>query len=68
MLSGAPGPHRDIVLLNAAAALVVVGHAADLAEGLHRAAESVDSGVAATALNRLVSLSQAEAAKVPPPH
>jgi anthranilate phosphoribosyltransferase len=66
VLAGTPGPHRDIVLLNAAAALVVVGQVADLAEGLRRAAESVDSGAAATALNHLVSLSQSEAAKVPP--
>ncbi len=66
VLAGAPGPHRDIVLLNAAAALVVVGRAADLAEGLDRAAESVDGGAAATALNLLVSLSQSEAAMVAP--
>ncbi len=55
VLAGAPGPHRDIVLLNAAAALVIAGHAGDLAEGLQQAAESVDRGAAATALQRLVS-------------
>ena len=63
VLSGAHGAHRDIVLLNAAAALVVVGDVPDLAEGLQRAAESVDSGAAAGCLEGLVHLSQAEAGK-----
>jgi anthranilate phosphoribosyltransferase len=67
VLSGVRGPHRDIVLLNAAAALVVVGQAADLVEGMHRAAESLDSGAAAATLDRLVTLSQSEAAKASPP-
>ncbi len=40
------GPRRDVVLLNAAAALVAGGLAADLQEGLARAAESIDSGAA----------------------
>ena len=44
VLSGAPGPHRDIVLLNAAAALVVVGQATDLAQGMHPSPASLDSG------------------------
>jgi anthranilate phosphoribosyltransferase len=67
VLSGARGPHRDIVLLNAAAALVVVGQAADLTGGMHQAAESLDSGAAAATLHRLVSVSQSEAAKASPP-
>jgi anthranilate phosphoribosyltransferase len=62
VLSGESGPHRDIVLLNAAAALVIVGDAADLREGLSQAAGSVDSGRARVCLERLVSLSQSEAA------
>ena len=42
VLAGEPGPHRDIVVLNAAAALVVADRAADLAEGLALAVESID--------------------------
>ncbi len=61
VLSGEAGPHRDIVLLNAAAALVVVGQAADLEDGIHQAAGSLDSGAAADSLDRLVSLSRSEA-------
>jgi anthranilate phosphoribosyltransferase len=61
VLAGVPGAHRDIALLNAAAALVVAGEAADLDEGMSRAAESVDSGAAAACLGRLVSLSRSEA-------
>jgi anthranilate phosphoribosyltransferase len=67
VLSGAHGAHRDIVLLNAAAALVVVGDAADLEEGMTRAGESIDSGAAAGCLARLVSLSRSEAGKGSPP-
>ena len=63
VLSGERGAHRDIVLLNAAAALVVVGHATDLEDGMHRAAVSVDSGAAARSLDRLVSLSRSEAVR-----
>ncbi|MGH9106001.1 MAG: anthranilate phosphoribosyltransferase [Acidimicrobiales bacterium] len=62
VLSGQRGPHRDISLLNAAAALVLVGQAPDLDEGLVQAAESVDSGRARSCLGRLVSLSRSEAA------
>ncbi len=60
VLAGEPGPHRDIVLLNAAAALVVVGQAADLEDGMNQAALSIDSGAAAGSLERLVSLSRLE--------
>ena len=44
VLAGEPGPPRDIVLLNAAAALWVAGVASDVGEGLERAAEAIDSG------------------------
>src|SRR5919204_1909826 len=57
VLEGAPGPERDVVLLNAAAALEVAGRAADLAEGVALAAASVDSGSAARALERWVAVS-----------
>ncbi len=44
LLDGERGPRRDIVLLNAAAALLVAGKAASLKDGLQRAAGSVDQG------------------------
>jgi anthranilate phosphoribosyltransferase len=47
------GPRREIVLLNAAAALVVAGVARDLQAGLAGAVESVDSGAALAVLTRL---------------
>ena len=62
VLGGAPGPQRDIALLNAAAALVVVGEVSDLEEGLLRAGESVDSGRARSCLEGLVEVSCSEAA------
>jgi anthranilate phosphoribosyltransferase len=58
VLAAEPGPHREIVLLNAAAALVVAGSVGDLGAGIEAAAESIDSGAAATALDRLAAVSQ----------
>ena len=52
------GPCRDTVLLNAAAALVAGGTAADLREGLVSAAGSIDSGAALVALEALIDYSQ----------
>lgn len=57
VLDGESGPHRDIVLLNAAAGLVVGGAAADLPTGLTAAAASLDTGAAAGVLERLVVVS-----------
>ncbi|MGH2729908.1 MAG: anthranilate phosphoribosyltransferase, partial [Actinomycetota bacterium] len=57
VLAGKPGPQRDIVLLNAAAGLVAAGPAADISKGLDLAGQAVDSGAAATALDRLVEVS-----------
>jgi len=57
VLAGQGGPARDIVLLNAAAALAVAGRADDIAAGLGQAAESIDSGAAAAALDKLVAVS-----------
>jgi anthranilate phosphoribosyltransferase len=54
LLEGAPGPYRDIVLLNAAAALVVAGRAADLREGAAMAARALDEGRARAALEALI--------------
>ena len=53
ILTGIPGPRREIVLLNAAAALVASGLAEDLKEGVQRAAEAIDSGMAAVTLQKL---------------
>ncbi len=61
VLAGAPGPRREIVLLNAATALRVAGLAADWGEGLERAAQAIDSGRAAATLERWVAVSQAVA-------
>jgi anthranilate phosphoribosyltransferase len=53
ILDGVPGPKRDIVLFNAAAALVAAGITDDLKEGVVRAAEAVDSGHAKAVLEQL---------------
>ncbi|MDP9074778.1 MAG: anthranilate phosphoribosyltransferase [Actinomycetota bacterium] len=58
VLGGEKGPHRDIVLLNAAAGLMAAGRATDLAEGLKIAADSVDQGRAASRLQALANVSQ----------
>ena len=58
VLDGERGAHRDIVVLNAAAALVVGGAADDLAAGLAIAEQSIDSGKAAGALAAMVAVSQ----------
>lgn len=60
VLDGDRGPHRDIVLLNAAAALVAAGLAVDLAGGLTSAERSIDDGLAARALDGLVRVSVEE--------
>ena len=59
VLGGAAGPYRDIACLNAAAALVVAGRAADLRAGLDMARAALDTGAARTILDRLVRTSQA---------
>lgn len=56
LLQGEPGPYRDIVLLNTAAALIVAGKADGLPDGIAKAAASIDSGRAAQALDRLVAV------------
>ncbi len=56
LLRGEPGPYRDIVLLNAAAALIVAGKANGLQDGVVRAAHAIDSGAAQRALDRLVAV------------
>jgi anthranilate phosphoribosyltransferase len=62
VLEGHRGPHRDIVLLNSAAALVVAGVAPDLAAGIVAAEQSIDTGSAAGVLDGLVRVSTEAAA------
>lgn len=58
VMTGIPGPRRDIVLFNAAAALVASGQAADLRHGVSQAAEAIDSGMAAVTLQKLRAFGQ----------
>jgi anthranilate phosphoribosyltransferase len=62
LLEGKPGPIRNIVTLNAAAALVVAGKADDLKAGAELAAQSIDGGAALAALEKLVEITN-----LPPP-
>ena len=62
VLGGERGAHRDVVLLNAGAGILVAGLAPTLAEGVEAAAASVDGGHAAAVLERLVEASTAAAA------
>jgi anthranilate phosphoribosyltransferase len=57
ILAGEPGPLRDVVTLNAAAALVVTDAAADFADGLEQARGSIDSGRASATLEQWVRVS-----------
>jgi len=57
LLEGARTPYRDIVLLNAAAALIVADKAADLRAGVALAEAEIDSGRAKATLDKLVSVS-----------
>ena len=58
IFAGAPGPDRDFVLLNSAAALVAVGGAETLKDAVATAAQSVDSGAARRALQQFVEATQ----------
>jgi anthranilate phosphoribosyltransferase len=55
VLAAKDGPRRDLVLLNAGAAIYVGGLAADLGAGVERAAEAIDSGAARELLDRLIA-------------
>ena len=59
VLGGETGPRRNLVLLNAAAALVAAGRAPDVAAGLELATHSIDSGAATGKLEALIQASQA---------
>lgn len=56
LLAGQKSAYRDIVLMNAGAALVVADIASDLADGIKRAANAIDSGKAAETLQGLVTI------------
>jgi len=59
LLDGQKDAYRDIVLLNSAAALLVADKVQDLKTGIEVAAESIDTGAAKKALQKLVELSNA---------
>ncbi|WP_420013791.1 anthranilate phosphoribosyltransferase [Tateyamaria sp.] len=58
LLDGAPGAYRDAVLLNAAAALKVVGKVDSLKSGVAMAQESIDSGAAAAKIKAVAQITQ----------
>ena len=60
VLNGSRGPQRDVVLLNAGAALFVAGAAASVEDGIVKASRAIDRGDARKTLEQLVSISTAE--------
>jgi anthranilate phosphoribosyltransferase len=58
VLGGERGPARDIVCINAAAALVVADVATDLSQGLTMAQRAIDSGAAKATLDRLIDITR----------
>jgi len=56
VLDGVPGPYRDIVLMNAAGALIIAGRTTDMRSGVAMAAEALDSGRAKAKLDALVTV------------
>jgi anthranilate synthase/phosphoribosyltransferase len=64
VLGGEHGPRRDVVLMNASAALLAAEAVADLAEGVAKARESIDGGEALARLEALVTVSRRLAAEV----
>jgi anthranilate phosphoribosyltransferase len=61
LLEGEKGAYRDIVLFNAAAALVVADKATDLEAGVAMAADSIDAGKASQALAKLIAITNEDA-------
>jgi anthranilate phosphoribosyltransferase len=55
LLRGGPGPYRDAVVFNAAAALMIAGRAQTLREGAGQAAGTIDAGLAETLLDRWIA-------------
>ena len=62
VLDGTPGAARNVVLLNAGAALFVAGHTGSIQDGVMAAAAAIDSGRARQVLERLVTISQSAGA------
>ena len=60
VLAGTRGPARDVVLVNAGAALFIAGAASSVADGIARATEAVDRGDAKRTLERMVAVSAAD--------
>jgi anthranilate phosphoribosyltransferase len=60
LFDGEVGPRRDVVLLNAAAALVVSGNAGDFREATALAAQAISSGVATEKLEKLIAFTNAK--------
>lgn len=58
VLSGAPGPRRDVVLMNAGAAIYAADRTASIAEGIELARAAIDSGAALARVGELAELSQ----------
>ena len=58
ILKGEQGPRRNIVLINAAAALLASGQAQSLIEGMRQAAESIDTGAAQAKLDQLIDFTR----------
>lgn len=56
LLIGKPSAYRDVVLLNAAAALIIAGEVEDLKAGVVRAAAAIDGGQVQTVLDKLVEI------------
>jgi len=58
VLAGKPGPARDVVVLNAGAALFVAGRVPSIKDGMNEAAKAIDRGTSRQTLDRLVAISQ----------
>ena len=61
VLDGAPGAPRDVVLFNAGVALYAAGVAPDIADGIKRATQSIDSGAAKAKMDAFVAFTKAAA-------
>jgi anthranilate phosphoribosyltransferase len=62
MLAGEKGPYRDVVLMNAAAALIVAGKATDLKDGVRIAGDAIALGAARKTLETMAAISREDAA------
>ena len=57
LLQGKKGPARNVVLLNAGAALLVAGASKSVREGIERAEHAIDSGEAHSTLKQMIQIS-----------